>query len=172
MLPVRTSQMGQGLPDPTSAPDVDPRQWSDAVSRTLMAERVVPGLRIPEAAGYLADLAKARVAALAGKDPEAALREVAAAWTARTKARGTQRQLWHYRRSLNSLATLPQPPERGNDRNVESECGIRRSFRHLPSCHLPPCHLPSCHLSLTLRALEPGRVTSEIPLVVDGTKTR
>ena len=44
MLPVRTSQMGQGLPDPISAPDVDSRLWSDAVSRTLLAERVVPEL--------------------------------------------------------------------------------------------------------------------------------
>jgi multiple sugar transport system substrate-binding protein len=113
MLPVRTSQLSQGLPDPTSAPDVDPRQWSDAVSRTLLAERVVPGLRIPEAAGYLADLSKARSVALAGKDPEAVLREVASAWTARTKQLGTQRQLWHYRRSLNALVTLPEPPKRG-----------------------------------------------------------
>ena len=113
MLPVRTSQMSQGLPDPTSAPDVDARQWSDAVSRTLLAERVVPGLRIPEADGYLADLSKARSAVLAGKAPEAALQEVASAWTARTKQSGTQRQLWHYRRSLNTLVTLPQPPKRG-----------------------------------------------------------
>jgi len=113
MLPVRTSQMGRGLPDPTAAPDVDPRQWSDAVSRTLQAERVVPGLRIPDATGYLEDLTRARVAALAGKDPEAALRELAAAWTARTRALGKERQLWHYRRSLNSLTTLPQPPQRG-----------------------------------------------------------
>ena len=113
MLPVRSSQMGQGLPEPTSAPDVDSRQWSDAISRTLMAGRVVPGLRIPAAGGYLGDLARARVAVLGGKDAEAALREVAQAWAARTKAQGPQRQLWHYRRSLNTLATLPQPPERG-----------------------------------------------------------
>jgi multiple sugar transport system substrate-binding protein len=113
MLPVRSTQMGQGLPDPTSAPDVDPRQWTEAVSRTLMAGRVVPGLRIPDAAGYLADLAKARVAAVSRKDSASALHGLAAAWTERTKARGTQRQLWHYRRSLNSLATLPQPPQRG-----------------------------------------------------------
>lgn len=113
MLPVRSSQMGLGLPDPISAPDVDSRQWSDAVSRTLMADRVVPGLRIPDAGGYLEDLARARVAALDGKDPAATLREVSQAWAARTKARGAKRQLWYYRRSLNSLATLPQPPERG-----------------------------------------------------------
>jgi multiple sugar transport system substrate-binding protein len=113
MLPVRSAQMGQGLPDPTSAPDVDARHWSDAVSRTLMAERVVIGLRIPEAAGYLEDLAKGRVAALGGKDPAAALRDVAAAWEGRTKGLGQGHQLWHYRRSLNSLPTLPQPPARG-----------------------------------------------------------
>jgi multiple sugar transport system substrate-binding protein len=114
MLPVRSSQMGQGLPDPTSAPDVDARQWSDAVSRTLMAERVIPGLRIPEASGYLEDLTGGRLAALAGKDPEAALREVARAWEARTQARGRERQLWHYRRSLNAFATLPDPPAPAN----------------------------------------------------------
>ena len=49
-----------------SAPDVDSRLWTDAVSRTLLAERVVPGLRIPQADGYLTDLAKGRVAAAAG----------------------------------------------------------------------------------------------------------
>jgi multiple sugar transport system substrate-binding protein len=113
MLPVRSSQMALGLPDPISAPDVDSRQWTDAISQTLMAARVVPGLRIPDAAGYLQDLARARSAALEGKDPEAALREVSQAWAARNKALGNKRQLWHYRRSLNSLATLPQPPEHG-----------------------------------------------------------
>jgi multiple sugar transport system substrate-binding protein len=112
MLPVRIRQMGQGLPDPTSAPDVDPRQWSDAVSRTLMAERVVPGLRIPEAAAYLSDLSDARTSVLGGKDPETTLHDLASSWSARTKTLGTQRQLWHYRRSLNTLATLPQPPAR------------------------------------------------------------
>jgi multiple sugar transport system substrate-binding protein len=113
MLPVRTSQMGQGLPDPLSAPDVDSRLWSDAVSRTLLAERVVPGLRIPGADGYLGDLSKGRVAAAAGEAPEKALAAVARAWTERTKAAGPNRQLWHYRRSLNTLATLPQAPEPG-----------------------------------------------------------
>jgi multiple sugar transport system substrate-binding protein len=113
MLPARTSQMAQGLPDPTSAPDVDSRLWSDAVSRTLLADRVVPGLRIPDAGGYLADLAKGRVAAAAGEPPEKALGAVARAWTERTKRHGPKRQLWHYRRSLNTPATLPDPPERG-----------------------------------------------------------
>ncbi len=113
MLSVRASQMGRGLPDPASAPNVDSRLWSDAVAQSLMAERLLPGLRIPDADGYLADLAKGRAEAEAGKDPEAALREVSAAWAARTQAQGVQRQLWHYRRSLNTLATLPTPPARG-----------------------------------------------------------
>jgi multiple sugar transport system substrate-binding protein len=113
MLPIRTKQMGQGMPDPLSAPDVDSRLWSDAVSRTLQAERVVPGLRIPGADGYLSDLTKGRVAVAAGLAPDKALADVAKAWIERTKAAGTQRQLWHYRRSLNALATPPQPPEPG-----------------------------------------------------------
>src|SRR5207248_2723808 len=73
MLPCRTSQMSQGLPDPTTAPDVDSRSWADAVSRTLLAARIVPGLRIPGADGYLDDLAKGRAAALAGEAPQKAL---------------------------------------------------------------------------------------------------
>ena len=113
MLPVRTSHMGQGLPDPLSAPDVDPRQWSDAVGRTLQAEHVLPGLRIPGTAEYLDDLAKSRVDALKGTDAETALKQVAEAWSKRTGERGPKRQLWHYRRSLNVLATLPTPPPRG-----------------------------------------------------------
>ena len=96
--PPPTSIRGNG-PTPSAGPC-----WPSAWCRACA---------FPDAAGYLDDLSKARVAALAGKDPEAALREVAAAWTDRTRARGTQRQLWHYRRSLNSLATLPQPPPRG-----------------------------------------------------------
>jgi multiple sugar transport system substrate-binding protein len=113
MLPVRTSQMALGLPDPTSAPDVDSRLWSDAVSRTLLSDRIVPGLRIPDAGGYLADLAKGRIAAAAGQAPDKALGDVARAWDERTKALGPKRQLWHYRRSLNNLGTLPEPPPRG-----------------------------------------------------------
>ena len=67
MLPFRISQMSEGLPDPTSAADVDSRLWSDAVSRTLLSDRVVPGLRIPGAEGYLEDLDKGRAAALGGR---------------------------------------------------------------------------------------------------------
>jgi len=113
LLPVRESQMDQGLPDPSSAPDVDSRLWSIAVRQTLTAERVVPGLRIPGADGYLSDLTKGRLAALGGEAPEKSLQAVARAWTDRTAATGRERQLWHYRRSLNTLVTLPQPPERG-----------------------------------------------------------
>jgi multiple sugar transport system substrate-binding protein len=113
LLPVRTTQFAAGLPDPSSSPDVGSREWSEAVRRTLLAERVVPGLRIPHANGYLDDLAKGRTDALAGKPSEQALRAVASAWIERTKTLGPQRQAWHYRRSLNSLATPPNPPERG-----------------------------------------------------------
>lgn len=114
MLPVRISTLGRGFPDPSSAPNVEARSWSDAVSQSLLAERVLPGLRVPEADGYLADLSKGRIEAIAGGKPAGeALEEVAAAWTKRTDALGRRRQLWHYRRSLNALATLPQPPARG-----------------------------------------------------------
>ena len=113
MLPFRVSQMNQGLPDPTQAPDVDSRLWSDAISRTLLSDRVVAGLRIPDAEGYLADLSKGREAALAGEDPHKALAGVARAWAERTKTLGPKRQTWHYRRSLNLRSTSPQPPESG-----------------------------------------------------------
>jgi multiple sugar transport system substrate-binding protein len=112
MLPVRASQVGQGLLDPRSAPGVESRDWSEAVSATLNAPRVVPGLRIPQAEGYLADLSRARVAAVQGQPAAEALKQVADAWDARTKALGPGRQLWHYRRSLNSLVTTPRPPDR------------------------------------------------------------
>ncbi len=112
MLPFRTAQMGQGLPDPTAAPDVDSRLWAEAVGRTF-AERTVVGLRIPAADGYLGDLAKGRAAALGGMEPKSALADVARAWTERTKALGPKRQLWHYRRSLNLRANVAEPPGRG-----------------------------------------------------------
>src|SRR5262249_47799239 len=99
-------------PDPTSAPDVDTRLWAEAVGRTF-AERAVPGLRIPGSADYLADLARGRAAALAGTAPQAALADVSRAWAGRTPSRGPNRQLWHYRRSLNLRATTPRPPEPG-----------------------------------------------------------
>lgn len=112
MLPTRSSQLGAGLPDPRSAPGVDPRQWGRAVSDTFTAARVVPGLRIPGADEYLADLSKARLAAAAGKPADVALKEAAQAWMERNKKRGLERQLWHYRRSLNRAVTTPEPPPR------------------------------------------------------------
>lgn len=112
MLPVRGAQVAQGLTDPRSAPGVEPRSWSEGVGKTLLAPRVVPGLRIPQAAGYLADLTKGRIAAATGKSAEEALKSVADAWNVRTKSLGVDRQLWHYRRSLNSMVTAPKPPAR------------------------------------------------------------
>jgi multiple sugar transport system substrate-binding protein len=112
MLPVRPSLLSQGPPDPRAALGVDARQWSDAVNRTLIARRVVPGLRIPQSDGYLADLSRGRAAAVGGEPAADTLKGVAEAWAARTKALGEARQTWHYRRSLNALATLPEPPAR------------------------------------------------------------
>jgi len=112
MLAVRTSQLAQGLTNPRSAPGVEPRPWADAVSRTLAADKVVPGLRIPGAPAYLADLARARVAAANGLAPEAALADLARAWTERTRALGPDRQTWHHRRSLNGPTTSAEPPGR------------------------------------------------------------
>jgi multiple sugar transport system substrate-binding protein len=92
---------------------VDAQQWAVAVALTLQAERVVPGLRVHGASDYLSDLSKARVAALSGVPPEEATASLAKAWAERTKSMGPKRQLWHYRRSLNKLVTLPQPPDHG-----------------------------------------------------------
>src|SRR5262249_14615295 len=99
--------------DPTSAPDVDSRLWSNAVSRTLLADRVVAGLRIPDAGGYLEDLGPGRGGALARGAPAKAPAKGAEARTQRTQARGPRRPPWHYQRSLNRRATAPQPPDRG-----------------------------------------------------------
>ena len=112
MLAVRSTQLAEGMKNPRSAPGVEPRGWADAVSKTLNAVRVAPGLRIPGAAGYLADLARARVAASEGESPDKALEGLAKAWSDRTKGLGPARQTWHHRRSLNGLVTPPEPPAR------------------------------------------------------------
>jgi multiple sugar transport system substrate-binding protein len=112
MLAVRTSQLTQGMVNPRSAPGVEPRPWADAVSRTLTAERVVPGPRFPEATAYLADLARARVAAINGQPAQQALEDLAKAWAERTKNLGQARQTWHHRSSLTGLITAPEPPSR------------------------------------------------------------
>ena len=112
MLPVRTSQLARGLVNPRSAPGVEPRSWADAVARTINAAKVVPGLRIPDATGYLADLGRARVAAGGGRPVEEALQGLADAWSRRTQALGLPRQTWHHRRSLNGPSTAAEPPPR------------------------------------------------------------
>jgi multiple sugar transport system substrate-binding protein len=117
MTPVRTSHLTLGLPEPRAALGVDPRGWGQAVQETFGAPRVVIDLRIPEADGYLADLDAARADAARGvKEPQAALDEVASAWRARTERLGRDRQLWHYRRSLNRLPTTTEPPPRSAGR--------------------------------------------------------
>lgn len=110
MLPVRSSLVDAGLPDPTMAPGVDGRAWAKAVSATLSAPRVVVGLRIPGAGAYLDALGKARTDALAGTPAADALQAAAGTFDAITKDRGAERQLWHYQRSLNAIVTLDQPP--------------------------------------------------------------
>ncbi len=116
MLPVRNSHFVLGLPDPQSALGVDPRAWGQAVAETLGAPRVVIGLRIPEARGYLDDLEIARTKAAQGEDPATLLKRTADAWTQRTRRLGPAQQRWHYRRSLNRLSTESQPPRREAER--------------------------------------------------------
>ncbi len=112
MLGVRSPQLAQGMTNPRGAPGVEARPWADAVSKTLNAEKVAPGLRIPDAAGYLADLTKARVAAITGgESPQAALDALARAWSERTSKLGLPRQTWHHRRSLNGPSTPAEPPK-------------------------------------------------------------
>jgi multiple sugar transport system substrate-binding protein len=114
MVPVRISHLALGLPDPRAALGVDSRAWGEAVRETYGAPRLVVGLRIPEAEGYLADLASALRSVIRGeKSPEEALQAAAEAWDARTRRLGAARQLWHYRRSLNRLATTTLPPPPG-----------------------------------------------------------
>lgn len=113
MLPVRASQISQGPPGRLS-PGLDARSWSNAVSETLTAARVVPGLRIPQAEDYLNDLGQQRAQATGTTDDpgsvENALTNAARAWTERTDKLGLDRQRWHYRRSLNKYPTSPEPP--------------------------------------------------------------
>jgi multiple sugar transport system substrate-binding protein len=112
MLGVRASQLSQGMANPRGAPGVEARPWADAVSRTLTNDRIFPGPRFPGAVDYLADLTKARVAAVNGQPVESTLEELSKAWAERTKALGQARQTWHHRRSLTGLSTSPEPPTR------------------------------------------------------------
>jgi multiple sugar transport system substrate-binding protein len=111
MLPVRTSLLGVGLPDPRSSPGVDARAWTRAVAATLTADRPTPSLQVPEASAYLDELAAACRAVLDGRDtPRDALAKVAASWSARTEKLGRDRMIWHYRRGLNQATATPEPP--------------------------------------------------------------
>ncbi|MEW4570126.1 extracellular solute-binding protein [Tautonia sp. JC769] len=113
MLPVRSPLVGQGPPLGRDLPGLSRRDWSDAVSRTMLADRVLIGLRIPGAPGYLDDLAAAVASAASGDaTPADALKTAADAWDARTRTLGLDRQKWHYRRSLNAFGTSDRPPPR------------------------------------------------------------
>ncbi len=113
LLPVRSSLLGGGLPDPRSAPGVDARGWGRALAETLTAVRAVPDLRIPEAEGYMVELASGIAKAASGEaTAESALKGVEAQWNTRTARLGVDRQLWHYRRSLNRRTLQSEPPAR------------------------------------------------------------
>ena len=110
MAPVRTSNLALGLPDPRAAVGVDSRGWGQAVLDTYSAPRTVIGLRIPDSYAYMTDLEKARLAVIHGEPAEPALKNAAESWRNRSVSLGKDRQLWHYRRSLNKLSTTAQPP--------------------------------------------------------------
>ena len=110
MLPVRNAQLGGGLPNPRAAMGVDSGAWGIAVARTVTAPRIVPGLRIPGTDRYLAAFSKARVAAVGGMPAGIALTDAANEWAAISKSLGVDRQLWHYRKSLNKIITTRDPP--------------------------------------------------------------
>lgn len=110
LLPVRNAQLGGGLPNPRAALGVDSSGWGIAVARTVTSPRIVVGLRIPGTDRYLAALTKARIAAVSGTPAESALTDAAKAWSEISKSLGVDRQLWHYRRSLNKIITDREPP--------------------------------------------------------------
>ncbi|QDV35154.1 ABC transporter substrate-binding protein [Tautonia plasticadhaerens] len=110
-IPVRTPLIGQGPAQARDLPGLSSRDWSDAVSKTFLADRVLVGLRIPGAREYLADLARAVASASSGEEaPGDALEAAAGAWDARTDGLGRDRQAWHYQRSLNAFSTADTPP--------------------------------------------------------------
>lgn len=112
-IPVRTPLIGQGPAQARDLPGLSGRDWSDAVSRTFLADRVLVGLRIPGAPEYLAELARAVASASSGEaTPGDALEAASEAWDARTDGLGRERQAWHYQRSLNSFSTADTPPPR------------------------------------------------------------
>ncbi len=121
LLPVRGSQAGLERVDPRR----DIRGWGRAVSRTMNAERLVPGLRIPGAMSYEAAITKARRAAIEGTPASSALEEAARGWEAITDRLGRDRQRWQQRSSINIDNPEPEPPPRaGTDLPLEAT-GLR-----------------------------------------------
>jgi multiple sugar transport system substrate-binding protein len=110
MLPTRSALFAEGIPDPRAALGVDSSGWAAGIEAALDNPRAVPGLRVPDARGYMTDLSQARTRALAGTPPREALETLRAAWSERTKKLGLERQRWHYRRSLNRVASETPPP--------------------------------------------------------------
>jgi multiple sugar transport system substrate-binding protein len=107
LLPVRGSLLGGDRIDPR----LDIRGLGRAVSRTLMADRLLPGPRLPGQEQYRADLARARASALQGRSVDEALGEAARAWETFTDTLGRERQRWHERRSLNQPTPATPPPD-------------------------------------------------------------
>ncbi len=112
MLPVRSARWVTVCPTrrvrPTSTPRLVRRGQPDPAGRSSCAGPADSACRrLPRGPREGAGGGPRR------RDPDEALQAVAKAWTERTRTLGTQHQSWHYRRSLNSLATLPHPPERG-----------------------------------------------------------
>lgn len=95
---------------PAPIPGVDSRSWSRAVLRILGSTRSRPGLRLPEAESYAADLDGAVARAAAGEAPEAVLADLTSRWSGRVAAGGKERLRWHYCRGLNDVHTEESPP--------------------------------------------------------------
>ena len=99
MLPVRARRSARASRPDGRAPGSSRGSGPRRSAKTLTAPRVVPGLRIPQADGYLADLTKGGSRRRRASRPSKALQGVAEAWSARTEALGAERQLWHYSRA-------------------------------------------------------------------------
>ena len=113
MLPVRSAQLRQGLPDPRAAPGVDVaamvrRGQPDPRRRAASS----PACASPRPTATSTDLARGRAAAVGASPPRRALKEVAAGLDRADRgARAPQRQLWHYRRSLNTPGHAARAPD-------------------------------------------------------------
>ncbi len=113
MLSVRAPLIGRGPYNAREIPALDARGWGSAVSKAVNADRFVVGLRIPDAVGYQSDLDAARSQVIGGETTATeALGALAKSWQSRTGELGFERQLWHFRRSLNRFETSTEPPPR------------------------------------------------------------